>query len=472
MEPLTAIPLEIIDAIHKKFGFVLLIKGNAGTGKTTLALEILKIAKNPIYISTRVSPEFLYEQFPWVKEFLPPSNIYDATQTYFPSLKSDKKKKFQDIHFDNVSNFIEILFEYFQQMDEPTLVIDSWDAILGYRYPETVQEEKFSNLITELVRKTNVKLILVAENPEVSFLDFMVDGLLINRDERVENRRVRVIELAKLRSIRIKQPYYAYTLESGRFKSFPSYQFQFPSILLKPDPLPDPHKNFISTGIPDLDNFLGGGLRKGSFNLIEIAPGVGEGLLNFLIPMYINHLNLGRGVIGILPEGYSPDNFCLILKNFVDNNQINRQMTIFDSAIEDNGTDNSSIRQVFDTTIKSTFNKIWNRVNSLKKMKFNPIFYHICINKLINMYEEKELLRALSDHMTHVKGSEEDITVSSISEGQEIIKKVGNMADTHWKIRLLHKALAIYGVKPESEFQLVRNDTSKGYVTLTLTPLV
>jgi len=46
------------------------------------------------------------------------------------------------------------------------------------------------------------------------------------------------------------------------------------------------------------------------------------------------------------------------------------------------------------------------------------------------------------------------------------------MAYRHWKIRLINKAMVIYGIQPESEFQLVNNDISKGYVTLELTPLV
>jgi len=466
-----AIPSEILEALNKPFGFALLIKGMAGTGKTTFALEILKRAKNPIYISTRVSPEFLYEQFPWVKEFLPPSNIYDATQTFFPAMPGAQAKRFQVFKYNNVPNFIEIIFEHFQGEEEPTIVIDSWDAVIGYKYPETVQEERFSNLITELVRKTNIKLILVAENPETSFLDYIVDGLVINRDIRIKNRRVRVVEIVKLRSIRINQPYYTYTLESGRFKAFPRYQFQFSSILIRPEPIPDPHKEFVSTGIPDLDNFFGGGYKKGSFNLMEVAHGVGDGFLNFIIPLFVNFLILGRGIVSILPEGYSTSRFSSILENFIDKNQYLQQLISFDRLSEDYKPEKTPFIQPLNSKAGSTFKNIWNKAALLKEKGYNQLLYYFSIDKLENMYEENEILKELSDHIAYFRGTE-DITVASIREGQPSIEKISHMTDIHWKMRLLNKALAIYSIQPESEFQMVTNDTSKGYVTLKLTPLV
>jgi len=472
MAYVTTVPNEILEALNKRYGFALLIKGKAGTGKTTLSLEILKYAKNPIYVSTRVSPEFLYDQYPWVKEFLPATNIYDATQTYFPAMPSAQTKRFQIFKYNDVPNFIEIVFEHFQQEEEPTLVIDSWDAVIGYKYPETFQEEKFSNLITELVRKTNIKLVLVAENPAISFLDYIVDGLIVNHDLRIENRRVRTTELKKLRGIRINQPYYSYTLEGGHFRSFPKYQFQLPSILLKPTILNDPHKEFISTGIPDLDNFLKGGYKKRSTNLFEVANGVGEGFLNFLFPLIINHLSLKRGIVAVLPEGYSTDFFLKFLAQFVEQDILDNHIISFERQKEKEKGKAGSVIRLLKEDMATTFQDIERAALDLKEKGIKPILYYCSINKLINMYRESEIIKALSDCVAHLKAGQEDILVLSGMEGHPIINKISFLADIHLKLCLLNKALAIYTVQPESEFQLVTNDTSKGYVTLTLTALV
>ncbi len=469
---LNSIPPEISEALNVTFGFALLIKGTAGTGKTTLALELLKLAKNPFYISTRVSPEFLYAQFPWIQDFLPPTNIFNATQAYFPSLSTNQEQKFQSFTYDNISNFFEMLVERFQHETDPTIVIDSWNAVTGYKSLNEEEVEKFTNLVTELVRKLNIKLIFVTENPENSFLDYMVDGVIVNHDLRIEDRRVRVLELTKLRSIRINQPTYTYTLEGGRFRSFSAYKFQFPSILISPKPILDPHKDLISTGIPDLDAFFEGGLKKGTFNLFENAHNVGRGILPFIIPLFTNHLNSGRCIIAVLPEGYSANNFNPLLEDFVDKNQFLKQIIYFDRLGDDSIDEGKAYVQPLETKIKATFKKIWEKADFLRANNGDPILYFFDIDKLGNMYQEYEIIRALSDHIAHLKGNTGDLTVSYMREGQDFIDNISYIARRHWKIRFLNKALVLYGIQPESEFQLVHDDTSKGYISLELIPLV
>lgn len=79
-------PKELLKPLSKG-GFSLLIKGQAGTGKTTLTFEILNnMSKlgSVLYISTRVSPKFLYGKFPWIKNELPKGCIMDARVTRIP----------------------------------------------------------------------------------------------------------------------------------------------------------------------------------------------------------------------------------------------------------------------------------------------------------------------------------------------------------------------------------------------------
>ena len=75
------IPSEIRDFFQIENGQTFLIKGLPGTGKTTLAFEMMKnLCKkdNGLYISTRTYPERLYSTHPWIKNVLPPKNIING----------------------------------------------------------------------------------------------------------------------------------------------------------------------------------------------------------------------------------------------------------------------------------------------------------------------------------------------------------------------------------------------------------
>lgn len=73
---MTSLSLQLLFEFLKKKGHTLLIKGLPGTGKTALALNLMEALEGRGgYISTRVDPEKLYIQYPWVKDALIPGSI-------------------------------------------------------------------------------------------------------------------------------------------------------------------------------------------------------------------------------------------------------------------------------------------------------------------------------------------------------------------------------------------------------------
>ncbi|MDQ3848488.1 MAG: hypothetical protein M3261_05995, partial [Thermoproteota archaeon] len=66
------IPEDLLKFIQRDT-YSLLVKGYAGTGKTTLALTILNVlgVKNDFfYISTRLSPKQLFQYYPWLSDLV------------------------------------------------------------------------------------------------------------------------------------------------------------------------------------------------------------------------------------------------------------------------------------------------------------------------------------------------------------------------------------------------------------------
>src|SRR3972149_11990007 len=83
------IPPEIIEFLNASGGHSLIVKGPAGTGKTTFALQLteeLGEVTASHYLSSRVSDESLFRQFTWLKDRLKPAILQTG-----PKGRSDSK---------------------------------------------------------------------------------------------------------------------------------------------------------------------------------------------------------------------------------------------------------------------------------------------------------------------------------------------------------------------------------------------
>ena len=90
----------------------LLIKGLAGTGKTTVALEILKAAGKGkgAYVSSRVPKELLETHIPARKETL-------------------HNQEFLDIRLEDASSVLDLVMQLTEPKKFRTIVFDSWDGL-------------------------------------------------------------------------------------------------------------------------------------------------------------------------------------------------------------------------------------------------------------------------------------------------------------------------------------------------------
>ena len=149
------IPGEVKDFFTKEGGRSLLVEGEAGTGKTTFALQVLEELGKPqtsFYLSTRVSDEALYTQFPWLREKDMQSRVLDSGKILLESLY--KKEKDGDEEKGTSKDEKERLFPY-GLTNGVTLEcwdfvdacanrrkpeIDAWDGLKAKAISETVYE--------------------------------------------------------------------------------------------------------------------------------------------------------------------------------------------------------------------------------------------------------------------------------------------------------------------------------------------
>jgi DNA polymerase III delta prime subunit len=448
----TSIPKEIKDFFQSENGQTLLIKGLPGTGKTTLALAIMSHLcdeKNGLYISTRIDPSRLYAISPWAKEVVLPKNVVNATQTKL--LESLKGRQKDPTNYYAVMDFFKVFFDETEEMDNPMIIIDSWDAVLNYTsHLIGDAQHSFEQNICEFARDLDTHLIFVSEFADVMPLDYIVDGVVTMEQFRLpgyaegsmRTRYVRQIKLDKLRSVEIAQKTYTATLHKGRFNFFEPYkEHKDARIASDGVRVPDTAMDQISTGIPDLDSIIGG-LKYGSCNVLEIDHGVGKRYYQLLTALASNAIKNGRGVF-ILPSiGYQLSSKDI----FVPTNVI--------------------VSQPQGEDLKTWKTELLAKWDLLREKTGRPILNIIGLDTIEFAFSYKEVLNLTNFMISNWKN---DINVLVVKSGQESMNMAIHTADTYILVNELNGGLCIYGVIPRTEpYNMLLEERNK----ISLTPIV
>ncbi len=487
LNPRNLIPPEIVDAFEiKDTGYNILLKGKAGAGKTTFALTLLDVFKDfePIYLSTRVAPLSLFTQFPWLKKRLKPENIIDATRTYIPPANRPdpdgslmKAHLMRTIRFSSIPEFLKIVYEKIAQFENPIIVIDSWDAIMGQ---DGENKENIETLFSEFVRQTNAKLILIAESDEVGFLDYIVDGIFTIRDDSVDGRTIRTIEVNKIRAIERKQKEYVFTLFNNKFQYCKPFHDVKPIDILPWKTTPDSNDLF-STGNKSLDQLYHGGFKQGTFNLLEVESNVPiTSYSSIVIAMICNYIQQDRGIIvhttdGINSELIDKKRLFLHLKT----DSISKNMRILMEKLSDRNEIRPYITQIDKKNFNEVFFDTYAKLSSITK--FQPVFATISYNTLTFMVDFNKAIRQFDQHITKIRNSNVielgiiNSTRSNINASSPLstlTNDISYVADTHLKIFEQNGAIFIYGIKPRTQLYYMENDFSLGYPQIKLIPIV
>src|ERR671925_513761 len=259
----------------QRYTYSLLIKGYAGTGKTTLALTILRalnIKSHFFYISTGTSTKQLFLYYPWLGKLIEQPKESESEEVL---ANEYNVSSFEDARLDEPESLFERITNQLMDVKAPIIIIDSWNAIASFM-------DKEARLNNERVLQTwreraGAKLIFISEDPNDRTLDFLVDGIVELKQIFYDNIRIREILLAKLRGVRINRPSYIYTLNNAIFRScvpFQSTEFIINNeskIFRKRQKKLRPLSNsrYITSGYLKLDSELGGGFPRRSIVLLE-----------------------------------------------------------------------------------------------------------------------------------------------------------------------------------------------------------
>jgi len=265
--------------------YSLLIKGNSGTGKTTLSLSILRSLKarnNFFYISTRSSPKQLFEHYPWLRKFTKQSNKDIDKEEIGQNISS-----FEDARLDEPESLFERVTNQLMDVKNPVIIIDSWDSVASLMDREArLNNERVLQTWRE---RAKAKLIFTSEESTESSLESIVDGVVELNYEFIDETRIRSLFLKKLRGVPVKRSIYYFTLKDRFLRCFGSYdprEFRCNNMKDKIPNVVNSPKHILQTGYQDLDNHIGGTLPRNGLITIEkdsILP-------NDIILLFVNDL--------------------------------------------------------------------------------------------------------------------------------------------------------------------------------------
>lgn len=320
------IPNELMEFINKDT-YSLIIKGSAGTGKTTLSLTILRaleIKDNFFYICTRVSPKQLLTLYPWIAKF---KENQEREKSNSETNETDAPINFEDARLDEPESLFERITNELMDVRAPLIIIDSWDAIASFMD----REARLNNerVLQTWQERAGAKLIFVSEDPSNTSLDFVVDGAVKLDQVYYQGIMIREISLLKLRGIKIRKPSYMFTLYKGNFRSIQAHNPK--NFIINLDSINflrfNKRKNtrrsllcehgLIKSGYNELDTNLGGGFPKRGIALIEVESGINILIaLAFLFKTMATFLKFGNVVFFEPPEGVDPTRLSLYFKSY------------------------------------------------------------------------------------------------------------------------------------------------------------
>ncbi|MBS7251606.1 MAG: hypothetical protein KIH08_13610 [Candidatus Freyarchaeota archaeon] len=437
-------------------GVSLLIKGLPGTGKTILALSILKRLSGVegFYVTTRIRPQNLVEEYPWIGDALPLDHIVDASKSIFSRTtpKRGVERDFCFLKYSDKPSFIGELYELLRGRENLLVVFDSIEGV-----QEATSERIYLDLL-DFQRELGLRMIFVSEYEDERGLDYLVDGAVLLKREFLNGELLRVLQINKLRGIPCKKCSYIFTLDGGVFKHFEPFKIQPPLEKKRFEPLPDSETHF-SSGSRDLDNILGGGYEKGSTVLLEVGKNVvRDAYIYFVMLTAANFLSRGRVAIGHPSLGVSVEQVYSYFLQFLRGENADKAIVLKEGLMR--GKTRSELAKEFLQTYGETISKV------------EPEGCGVAwgVDSLINRYGHH--LIPILEQAKFETQNKRLLAIWMIKHGAEIIDKVASMADYHFKIEERGGVFLFHSLKPRTGFYVIEVDSSRGYPELKLLPIV
>ncbi|NPA74912.1 MAG: recombinase RecA [Euryarchaeota archaeon] len=446
---MSKIPEEIRHFLSQS-GRVLLIRGEPGTGKTTLALEIMKNF-NFGYLATRKIVEEIKREYPWIrKEMLEKMYFIEEKYNY------ENTDTFGQVFYLLPESMRHALNQY-EKGEIEGIIIDSWHSILQElnikamedKSREKVYESQSFFLKVLKLSDLNVKFIVVNEGKEEDPLSYLADGV-ITMHKKVEDGRIyRWLTVDKLRGEDIRKSNYIFTLKNSKFRALKSKLPGYPKKLV-----PFPEKPIQKTFFEDIFKF-----ERGKSMVLDFGDFVPKQYrMTMVMNLVANFLIHDSRVIMIPPNELDMSELKFQLYLFSLGKYYRNLVYLYSGETMESfarEVDFSSAGEV-KTTVEDTLKDYSSDVPPLLVIGYDRLYNYLQPKEMTQvLYRIKDVVSEKGGVMVFV-GNVSDITIKRFCS---------SISDAYVKVMNVGGEVLMYGIKPWTRvFHL--SLSNRGYPTV------
>ena len=530
MAPKAGIPEEILSFLHSSGGHSLIVKGSAGTGKTTFALQLaeeLGGINRSFYMSTRVSDASLFHQFPWLQERLRQTGIEIAGRRFTKTIdehavhregetdisveirvrgeskpSEGSKHRLDRTELEKLEGRIEMGQEGDEtyerhgegQISEGGLVIDIGADLpeidMAYAAVERNLPEKtlilidsinalneryglhasklINTLQKDLVEKGKANIVYTLEESGPSRLDYLGDGVVTFESREHLGRRLRVMTIEKLRGTEVRQHKFLYTLDGARLRGFRIESAGRAATRGEWRPIPDLSKDIVSSGSEAIDKLIGG-LHRSRVVCFEFGANVPtEYVDNLRLGIVCNFSSLGRGIAHVPPRKGSLDQLKEIVAGHLPAGAFDQHVRVFETTSLGGLEAPKGALHMEGSSVDSDLK--WSNVEYHLPKSVHPFLSMPSFDTLESVYGD-DVLEELSGHIAAVR-RQGDVFVGLTTPLTHSNAKLASTAYQHIRVENLDGSIVLYGEKPHTVFHNLSFTFEGGYPRAELTPIV
>ena len=264
---------EILGGGFPEFSFNI-IAGAPGCGKTTLAHQ---------FVFANATPERPALYFTVLGEPALKMLRYQQQYTFFDPAKLNNVVRFVNLSRELVEHglrgVLEAISQQVQASDAGIVVVDSFRTVLRREHHENheIEVQTFVQQLALLLTSCEATTFLLGEYGESELLDNPVftvaDGLFWLYQQVERNSVVRKLQIMKLRGQMSIPGRHTFRITDAGVQAFSR------TLGLTGAKTRAPDRKRLSTGVPELDSMMGGGIPEGDSLLIAGSSGTGKSLL-------------------------------------------------------------------------------------------------------------------------------------------------------------------------------------------------